>query len=141
MPPFTPLRDRVLILVDPPATESNGIAIPDSAGQRLMFATVVAVGSGRVGTHNGAIGYIWLDNSQIDTGNAGNNGSISGVCVGANADGGFETNARVAELIVYPRALDSGELTQLWQYYQSAYIGLAPPNLNPVRRRLPHLVR
>lgn len=41
-----PLRDRILLLVDKPVTEVNGVAVPES-GQILMFATVVAVGCGR----------------------------------------------------------------------------------------------
>ena len=43
-----PLRDLVLIGLDPVATESGGVAIPDTVEQARMHAHVLAVGSGTV---------------------------------------------------------------------------------------------
>jgi chaperonin GroES len=44
---FRPLRDRVLIRrIDPEATTSGGIVIPDTAKEKPMEGEVVAVGPG-----------------------------------------------------------------------------------------------
>jgi chaperonin GroES len=52
---FRPLRDRVLIRrIDPEATTSGGIIIPDTAKEKPMEGEVVAVGPG-VRSEQGAI--------------------------------------------------------------------------------------
>lgn len=44
-----PVEDRILVLPDPPATETAGIIIPDAQQRRPSRGTVVEVGPGKNG--------------------------------------------------------------------------------------------
>lgn len=105
----------------------------DATPQWRMFAGSSVVDSGTnadldehllFGIFDGASSSLWLGDTQIAAGNPGT-GGVDRVMV--NADGGNPTGAAghadmlVAEILIYDRALNAAERSDLFDYYQNTY--------------------
>jgi hypothetical protein len=80
-----------------------------------------------VAIFNGASSDLLADNVSLGTGNPGTDGP-NGLRIGTNAafDGGNQYwDGDIAEAVVWDKALDSGERSALFAYYQSYYSGSA----------------